>query len=113
MAGQHEPFTPFGGDQRPEVVGDPGHAVRRVPDGWVTLVAHSSGPGGAYPCLAISSRPYFIGTTTDKPELLKNISVPFEPCRIRKVTHTPITPPSEMRYTGPPLLPGFTVTSAK
>ena len=42
MAGPHQPLAPFGGDQRPGVVGDPGHPVRRVPDGWVTLVAHSS-----------------------------------------------------------------------
>ena len=44
MAGPHQPLTPFGGDQRPGVVGDPGHAVRRVPDGRVTRVAHSSAP---------------------------------------------------------------------
>ena len=30
VTGPHHPLAPFGGDQRPGVVGDPGHAVRRA-----------------------------------------------------------------------------------
>ncbi|MHB1874749.1 MAG: hypothetical protein ACYCPF_07845 [Streptosporangiaceae bacterium] len=42
MACPHPPLAALGGDQRPGVVGDPGHADRRAPAGRVTLAAHSS-----------------------------------------------------------------------
>ncbi len=42
VAGPHSPLAAFGSDQCPGIVGDPGHAVRRVAGGWVILAAHSS-----------------------------------------------------------------------
>ena len=33
MASPHQALTPFGGDQRPGVIGDSRHADRRMPDG--------------------------------------------------------------------------------
>src|SRR6476646_7570402 len=42
VAGPHPPLAAFGSDQRPGIVGNPGHAVRRAAGGWVILAAHSS-----------------------------------------------------------------------
>jgi len=54
VTGPHHPLTSLGGDQRPGIVSDPGHAVRRAADGWVILAAHSSAaaisPGVNGPC---------------------------------------------------------------